>query len=158
MTNQYLLDALAEYLEKLYANIPLKNANGELAKLTVYKTEMPEDKESDDADGALSKVPYCIVKVLNGTISAWNTKGDANVIITFCTYDDSADRQGYRDFYNLCDRLTTALQKNNIVGGKFEAVPPIEWAICDEDTYPLYLGAISLKFKTPEVVIENDLA
>ena len=158
MTNQYLLDALGEYLDRLYKDIPLKDSDGNLAKLTIYKTAMPEDTESDDADSALLKVPYCVVKVLNGNISAWNTKGDANVVITFCTYDDSSDRQGYRDFYNLCDRLTTALQKNNIVGGRYEAVPPIEWAICDEDTYPLYLGAISLKFKTPEVVIENDLA
>lgn len=158
MTNQYLLDALAEYLEKLYADIPLKNVNGELAKLTVYKTEMPEDRTSDDADDALSKLPYCVVKVLSGSISAWNTKAEANVIITFCTYDDNADRQGYRDFYNLCDRLTTELGKRCIVGGRYEAVPPVEWGICDEDTYPLYLGAIKLKFKCPEVVIENELA
>jgi hypothetical protein len=163
MNPQELQDLFIDDLRTTLAGIPLKNANGSRAKIKLFPQLLPipetndqqdvEDEEETDAEAEFC--PYCQVY-----FDGWELKNDdddfktGNIILVFCTYDNNANRQGYRDILNLMNRVEHRFCTQPHLGN-FEAVAPMKAEPKDVDTWPYFYGVMELTFLCPRYVKED---
>lgn len=155
ITTQAVLDAIAEWLKKIFAGQTFQSVAGERVPLKVFVQGLPQP-EQDDADIELEAVPYAIAHVTDGEIAGWDEPQQCSIILLLCTYDEASDRQGYRDILSMKERILAAMLKNPHIGPS-EVLPPVKWSLNEADAFPFNFGALSFKVSTRRIMREDSL-
>lgn len=147
LTPLYLIDLLAEYLEKNLSEFTYQT-NGKNEKIRVMKA-YPEVRKSKDAN----KIPLVLVQCLTG--KSENDKGilstaDVRILVGVEDVDD----EGWKSIYNIVERIRQLLLKENIIAG-FPRLLPVKWNFDEDQPYPKYFAQITVTFNiaslNPEV-------
>lgn len=160
LTSQDLQDDFVDWLQKLFDGKAYKAPGGGTKQIKFYPGDLPITKTTDDDDGPDGVLtPYGIVRLMDGKVETWEGPQTETVVLVFCVYDDDLNRSGARDILGIKEKVLTELRERPYIGGVFETVPPIEWAVSDEDTHPYYYGAMSFTVNCPVAQKEaSDLA
>lgn len=157
MTINNLQTAMREEVDAILSSLRLKRPDGSYATMSVFEQGLPVPQESDEADAAIVNMPYAIVRITSGKVTAWEDPHVVQAVILFCTWDNDANRQGYKDGLIIIDRIMARFQKRAAIGN-FVSTGKMEWAMNEEDTHPYYLGAVQIDFEVPKMVKEDPLA
>ncbi len=143
MTPLILQDNLAEEISRILDGCLYKTPAGERIPIHVFKQALPVNEADDDAD----PVPYIIVRLQNGedkgTGDSTNT---VSLVVVIGVWDDSSDSQGYRDVMNIIQKIYERFHKDPILNGIAAYSGEFDWALNEDDYYPYFFGACSLKF------------
>lgn len=96
---------------------------------------------------AVFKCPWCLVKIMNGSIPEINGPQQVEVGICFGIYNNSDKNQGHMEILNLIQRVYERFAVNPILAGQYTCQGSFEWALQEEDTYPYFFGAIGTVFQ-----------
>lgn len=156
MTQEYLLDAVIEDLERLFKGYKLRNSTGAELGIKICRQNLPVREGSDDApEPEQPPEPYILVSLTGGEMLGNGAALTAEAVLLICVYDEAPDRQGYRDMLHIVNEIALHYGQRNIVGGKYEISYPVEWAAQQEDTHPYYFGGVRLNFELPAVYNET---
>lgn len=176
MVATFLQDDLAAELEEVFKNTRLKNPQGELSPINIFKQELPipppatppegdYDPELIEADEGLSDLvdqedpyPYAIVRVNDGEITSIDGDQKVSVLIIFGVIDRELKNQGHKGVLNLIQKVYERFSKNAILAAKYECVTPIEWTLQDEASFPYFIGGMKLNFLTHPIRREDPYA
>ena len=156
MTPLFLQDAIVKELKELFADFLAEKEDGSFVSPSVYKQELPYQEGVGDDDP--SRMPYIIVKLLNGETSEYTEPSSVNVALVICAYDDEIKRHGYIDVINMISKIYERFMKNRYLGGYFEFTLPFEWAVQDEELYPYFYGVVQMAFNCPNIIREDSLS
>ena len=154
MTQESLLDALAEDLAALFRHCRLKDSSGAERPVRVYPQDLPLREGPDEAEGDESPEPYVIVRLLSGELPDQDTPQTLEALLVICVQDPAPDRQGHRDALHIVNTILHHYGGNGVVGGRWVLQYPIKWAAQDEDTHPYYIAAMALRFEGPAIFKE----
>lgn len=149
ITTQSVMDGMAEWIKGIFKGQTFQTVDGKRVPLNVFVQGLPQPTKAD-TDIELEAVPYAIAHVTGGEITGWNEPQVCSVILLLCTYDESADRQGYRDILSMKERILAAMLRDPHIGPA-EVLPPIEWSLNEADVFPFYFGAFSFKIATRKI-------
>ncbi len=176
MVATFLQDDLVKELRKIFEDFPLKSPKGGLSKVSVFSQYLPVPKPSmpplEDLDPVLVEeglaasnvaaepqpCPYIIVRVEDGKIDTIEGDQTIEVYLLIGVYDDDLNNQGYKDVLNIIQKIYERFSKNPILSRMYECVMPIEWAMQEEESYPYYVGGMSLNFITCPIRREDPYA
>lgn len=177
MVATFLQDDLAEELKRIFTGFQLKApATGELTDVHVYKQNLPipapvtpSDEDLDpsvieeglgltDAENAEDPYPYALVRVTEGKIEKIDGEQAVEVFLLFGVFDDDLENQGHKDILNMIQKVYERFSKNAILAARYECVMPINWALQEEESYPYYIGGMTLNFVTHPIRREDPYA
>lgn len=140
--------AIIEELQAIFKDDLFMTPAGTERALNFYRQEIPAPQGDDeDADPEVVAVPYCLVKVLDGTFSDWNYTREISTAIIFCIYNTDETKSGHEIIMGMIDKAFKHFAQRPNIKGSFIKLP-IEWTIqTEEDTYPFYFGAFSLNLE-----------
>ena len=169
MTGLNLLDALVARLTELFKNYELTAKSGLLQNVKVFAQYLPQPKEvtvntdDDDEETAIEPQGYgpadieenfpCVIVKFDeatdreeGTLDASRT----SIIFLVVTYDESPDRQGYRDVLNIIDTVTQELLTlpARVLDRRYRLEMPLKSYLLDEYDSPVYFGVIETIWET----------
>lgn len=152
MTQELLLDAMKEDLKELLRHRRLKDSAGTEREIQVYAQYLPvtESDEETDEPGAHPE-PYVVVRVHGGKTDDDDAPQIIDAVLVVCVCDEAIDRQGHRDAMHLINEIYHHYSANAVIGGKWEILYPMEWAMQEDDTHPFYFAAMHLKIQAPAV-------
>lgn len=101
--------------------------------------------------------PYAIVRLTDGKIEQIDANQTVTILIIFGVYDLSRNNQGHKDILHMIQKVEERFGKNAILADRYECVMPINWALQDEDSYPYFVGGLTLNFETLGMRREDDL-
>lgn len=105
------------------------------------------DYGNDQIDNPIFKCPWCIVKIVNGSIPGINEQQTLDVAICFGIFNDDVSNQGHQEILNLFQRVYSRFATDPLLDRQYTCTGEFEWALQDEDTHPYFFGAISTSFK-----------
>ena len=98
--------------------------------------------------------PYFIVRMDGAKTVEDDDLWEVSVSILLGVRDYDQQNIGHFRVANAIDRIITRFCYEATLGvpghKAFRCMPEMEWALQDEDTYPYYFGAVSLKFMAPK--------
>ena len=167
-----LLDALVAFLKEIFADYQLPAKSGLLQNVRVFAQYMPQPEAvevntDDEATTPLgysatdieSNFPCVIVKLDNTTIREENTIDAVRINVRFlvCTYDESADCQGYRDVLNIIDKIKEAIltMQARVLARKYKLEMPLKSYLFEEQAWPIFLGQIETVWETGRPLMPN---
>jgi hypothetical protein len=164
-----LQKALMSEIEKITDGMTFKQPGKEKRKkLQIYGQGLPipehspaerDDETIDyvetDAEEAVFKCPWCIVRVEKGKIDGINADPNVVTSIEFGIFDDNTDNQGHEDVLNLIWKIYTRFAGDSLLEMQYECLNDFEFATQDEDTFPYFFGAMSMTFKFKGVQRES---
>ena len=158
MTQEFLQDALAEDLRRLFAGETLKSSTGAERHIQVYAQDLPvragADIEEDREPPEDVPEPYIIVRLPGGELPAQDGRQKVEAVLVICVCDEDPNRQGFWDALHIVNTILTHYAANGIVARRYEAQYPIKWAAQEEDTHPYYFAAMALTFDAPAIFKE----
>ena len=101
--------------------------------------------------------PYAIVRLTDGKIEQIDQNQTVTVLVIFGVYNKAYDNQGHKDILHMIQKVEERFGKNAVLANKYECVMPINWALQDEDSYPFFVGGLTLSFETLGIRREDDL-
>lgn len=157
----FLQSALKDEIEKILAGMTFKRPNSEeRIAMQVHEQALPipgsqetvQDNETiayveEEAEEAVFKCPWCIVKVDKGKIDGPNANVEVVTIIEFGVFDDDPENNGHKEIENLIWKIYERFAKNPILACQYECMNDFDFAHQDEDTFPYFFGAISMTFR-----------
>ena len=173
MTSTFLQDALQEELQALFDGLRLEDPYGKRAPINVYKQRLPvpvaKDIPSTVTDMELEEgmyntesvtvpFPYIIVRLEDGIIEKIDREQTVHVNLLIGVIDRNPDNQGHKDVLNLIQRITERFLKNPGLAETYACLPPIEWALQEEGSYPYFFGGMAMTFETAPIVREDPYA
>ena len=173
MIATFLQDDLKADLEETFKHFFLKDPQGKLVNLNIFKqnlpipvaAEMPEtvtDEELEegvyDAIAKEDPYPYIIVRVEQGKIEGIDQEQTVIVNLIIGVIDRGYENQGHKDVLNIIQKIYERFAKNAILAKKYECTMPIEWALQDEQSFPYFFGGMALQFETIRIRREDPYA
>jgi hypothetical protein len=116
-----------------------------------------EGLAASEIENQAAPFPYAIVRLTDGKIEQIDQNQTVTVLVIFGVYDMAYDSQGHKDILHMIQKVEERFGKNALLAGKYECVMPINWALQDEDSYPFYVGGLTLNFETLGIRREDDL-
>lgn len=154
MTQESLLDALAEDLAALFQRRRLKSSSGAERPVRVYPQDLPFREGPDETEADEPPEPYILVRLPSGELPDQDAPHRLDALLVICVQDPSPDRQGYRDALHIVNTILHRYGGNGVVGGRWVLQYPIKWLLQDEDTHPYYFAAMALSFEGPAIYKE----
>lgn len=151
MNARKLQTAVVEDLTKLFQDrrykVPgdLKDGKHETAPVKFYKQNLPRLRNQDE----LEPFPHGIVRIDSGNIE---TRADAHkvaVIILIGAFDDDMENQGHDAVLEILELIQEHYEENPLLKKCFKYIPPFNWALQDEESFPYFYGAAQLTFELP---------
>lgn len=178
MTQEFLLDALVEDLERLFEGQTLKNSAGVERKIRVYPQDLPirvgadiepepepveetdqeaeqlEEQPPEETEPEDVPEPYVIVRMPSGEQPVQDERQQVEVVLVICVYDPDSNRQGFRDALQIVNTIMHHYAADGLVGRRYMVQYPIKWVTQEEDNHPYYFAAMALKFDAPAIFKE----
>ena len=161
MTPIALQDALIRemehlFKEKMFLKPPKENSDEDAERkkthLRIFRQNLSVEYSGDDKD----PMPYMIVRVQSGKYTEKTGLNKVQVVIIMGIFDDSSDNQGYTDILNSIQKIYERFAKNPNLENKFlYDAETFEWTIQEDDYYPYYFGAATMKFIIPNIERED---
>jgi len=101
--------------------------------------------------------PYAIVRITEGKIEQIDDNQAVTMLIILGVYDKAKENQGHRDILHMIQKIEERFGKNAILAERYECVMPINWVLQDEESYPYFIGGLTLNFETLGIRREDDL-
>lgn len=150
MTPLLLQKALVEDIKNILGNMRFCSPNGS-SEINIYPQNLPLRNRKDEKE----LVPYCIVRVLEGTIKE-ESKQEIKVYLIFGIYDDNKEQQGQETILNIIQKILERFSKNPVLDQNFLFSGMFHWALEDEDQYPYYFGGIEMTWIAPGYEREDE--
>lgn len=160
-TQQDIQGAIIEDLQAIFEGQTFKTPTGKERALKFFRQEIPQPKvghDDEDVDMDLLSVPYCLVKILDGSFDEWNYTRTISAAVIFCIYDNSPEKKGASVIMDLIDQAFKHYAQTQNIGNSLIKLP-LEWSLqTDLDTHPFYFGAFHLVLEAPgvEFPVSND--
>lgn len=150
MTILDLQNELSKEIGRILKDVVTTDAFGKkVSGVTVYKQQLPLMTSSED--DASSFFPYAVVEVFYGVTESADEPWTVGTEIQVAVHDEDESNQGHGHIAVMCQRIIDRFCAEPLLAEKYYALPEIEWAIPDEDTYPYYFGFIRLSFRVPKI-------
>ena len=151
MTVPELEDALCEWMEANTSELTWYRSNDESSQTTapmIYRGLVARNEVGQVIPGDITVYPGIIVGARSGVQS--NHAETVTVEVTVGTFDDSLDRQGYRDAMQLVERIKQRIREQSIVRKRFPLRMPLNWQMVKNASQGVYFFAtIQLTFELP---------
>ena len=156
MTPIFLMDNLEEFIKEKTKDILLevKDRSGSNEPVRraadVYKFGLPE------ADDAVQRVPYILLKILTGTDSKKENEPPESIVkvrIIFAVYSKN-EQDGTLSLLNLILKVRSELEKTGIIAKKYALQMPLEYIVYQDTTPPYYLGEMITSWSVPAITRE----
>lgn len=154
MTQESLLDALVEDLEKLFSTYTLTNSMGAEREVNVFSQDLPYREDDDETDPTVVPEPYIIVRLPSGELPGQDANQTIRAVLVICVCDPDTKRQGYRDALHIVNRILTHYGASGVVGKRYVVQYPIQWVTQEEETHPYYYAGMALTFDAPAIFKE----
>ena len=155
MTPWDLQKSLIAEIEKLLAEMQLKNAAGEdVVGVKGYEQRLPEI--TDDEEDQSQFFPYFIVRIEEGNTPTDDEPWLVGTTVLFGICDYNKETNGHRTILEMITKITNRFLERPLLDSKFRAKQNVSFALQDEDTYPFYFGAIDIKFYVPKIGRSDD--
>ncbi len=154
MTAEFLQDDLIAEVRAIFQQERFKNATGGRVPLAVYPQRLPVLPANEDDDG---QYPYCIVRLVSGVAEDATSAQTVTALLIFGVIDQDRDGAGYRTVLHMIGSVYARFARRAQLGRNFICRYPIRWELQDEDTYPYYVGGMSVTFDIPAVRAEDPM-
>ena len=166
----FLQMSLAEEIRRITAGMTFKQPHSdERIHLQVFdqalpkpfgndsETEMQESiaYEEQEAEEAVFKCPWCIVRIDSGDIKGPNENVRVLMGVEFGIFDDDPKNQGHFDVENLIWKVYERFAKDPLLASQYTCECDFKFAHQDEDTFPYFFGAITMTFSYPGIQRES---
>lgn len=152
MTSIYLVNALADMLEKALDGYTFTDSFGDEKAVNVYKYYLPKLEP-----GEPEVTPYVCIRVMEGQDDYDGATVSVAVIVAI--RDEDRDT-GYLSLANVMEHVRQAiLQSTFITNGtrNFPYLKPVKWAIDNEPNDPIFMGYITITANVPTLVNSQEL-
>ncbi|MBE6003738.1 MAG: hypothetical protein E7232_06580 [Lachnospiraceae bacterium] len=165
----FLQRSLAEEIRRITAGMTFKQPRkAERIPLQVFEQALPVPSASnetveeesiayveEEAEEAVFKCPWCVVRIDSGSIQGPNANVEVLVGIEFGIFDDDPKNQGHYDVENLMWKVYERFAKDPILAKQYTCQCDFKFGHQDSDTNPYYFGAISMTFEYPGIQRES---
>nr|DAK29081.1 MAG TPA: tail completion protein [Caudoviricetes sp.]DAM71093.1 MAG TPA: tail completion protein [Caudoviricetes sp.] len=144
-----LEDFLHPILDEMYFESP----DGKRVKINIYKQSLPPKRDDED----ITPIPYLTIKVLGGTFPK-DYRSDTAKIRVILLIGIMNTEEGYtasRDVLGVMERIRQELLKVGHLK-TFSLCADIDFTMNEEDEYPYSFGGMDLKFRSIDVVREDE--
>jgi hypothetical protein len=97
-------------------------------------------------------MPYVVVQVQNGKQDADTEPNQVTIVLHIGIVDDGFANQGHAHVCNIIEALRQDLLAKRTLRGKYTITGPFEWAVNDEDVWPVFIGAIETHWYVPTIL------
>jgi len=148
MTARYLQDILIDKIGEILKDMLFTRSDGaDVAGAQGYKQSLPVFlSDEDDMDTVF---PYYIVRMQNGKLTGDDGPWTITVAVVFGIYDSDEETNGHEAILGMIQRVIDYFYTYPLLGNFRAQADGMEWQLQDEDTFPYYFGAVSLKFDAP---------
>lgn len=152
-TQELLVDALAAELEKILSDIDFPSPEGGYTKINIFKQLLPFHEKSEKN----FFFPYVLIKFNNQKNTDVATRQETLIILNIGLWYEDNDRQYQHYAYRIYNTIAKRFISNNFLDN-FRCEPEFEFALSpeDEETYPAYFAAMSMKWMIPGIDRELD--
>lgn len=158
MTASKLQTVLVKDILEIFKGDLFKDSSGEYVPLNVFEQYLPIRKDEEEPD----PVPYVIIRIEEGSVKGWTEAQEVKVMLILGCFDDDINNQGYKTILGMIQKIEHRYFKDPMLANQFvflnDEQNGFEWAMQDEESFPYYFGAISIKFKTAAVRKEDKYA
>lgn len=166
----FLQKALIAEIEKITSGMTFKQPHSEdRTSLKVFPQALPvpskKDYETDyeesiayeeeEAEEAVFKCPWCVVRIDKGDIKGPNANVEVLMGVEFGIFDDDPENQGHSDVENLVWKVYERFAKDPLLAHQYTCECDFSFAHQDEDTFPYFFGAITMTFSYPGIQRES---
>lgn len=168
MTELNLLDALVARLTELFRNYELPAKSGLLQNVKVFAQYLPQPKEvtvnaDEEDETTIEPQGYgpadieenfpCVIVKFDETTDREEGALDASrvsIIFLVVTYDESPNRQGYRDVMNIIETVKQELLTlpARVLDKRYRLEMPLKNYLLDEYDSSVYFGVIETIWET----------
>lgn len=150
MTTSQLQNDLIVEIARIICDVQTETAAGEKVDgATGYKQSLPQILADDETPDQF--FPYFIVRLEEGSTedddSTWLVP--ASILFGVCDTDTNTD--GHLHILEMIQRTADRFAAEPLLNKTFRAVPKMQWALQEEDTYPYYFGGIEITFMVPKM-------
>ena|SRR5690554_634833 len=143
---------LKKEMESLFKGFKLKNIDGELSELKVYRQNLPAKTSQDDKD----HFPHVRVILADGEDPGPTGANTCRVMFIAGTWDNNEDMQGFDDVMNIVQKIYEHLIRTTFT--RFTLEYPINWKSHDEDTFPYFFAGMETTWTVGRITPpDNDL-
>jgi len=100
-------------------------------------------------------MPYIVVQIQNGKQEEEMEPGEVTVMLNIGIYDNDPANQGHAHVLNIIETIYQDLFQKRTLGGKYFIKTPFEWAVNDDDLWPMFLGSIQTRWNVP-IILPTD--
>lgn len=155
MTFMELQDALIDEVEAILSEVVTTNTAGEtVVGVKGYKHQLPVLAASEDDTSKY--FPYFIVRLGSGETKDDEDWWHVSTDIIFGVHDASLS-DGHEHVLIMCQRVLDRFAAEPLLDHRFRADQDMAWALGDDDTYPFYFAAVSIKFSVPKIGRRNPI-
>jgi len=170
MVASLLQDDLTEELKVIFKDFRLDGQDGERRGINIYEQSVPVQEAEEIPDTVTDEeleegiynakerealFPYIIVRLMDGKVEAVDGAQTVNVNLLIGVIDRSHSNQGHKDVLNIMQEIYRRFSRNPLLAKYYECVPPIEWALQDEPSYPYFFGGMALTFELSPIRRED---
>ena len=150
MISLMLQDFLVEdELPELFEGFTLKNVEGNQTPVNIYSQYLPITSEDTD------HFPFIKVILIDGKEENEDSADLVHLSFTAGVYDNSKNKQGYRDSVNIINRIYTDIKGKKILDKRYILEYPVKWIINNDDTYPYFYTTIETYWSVAKMEISN---
>lgn len=155
MTPLDLQDELVLEMKKILDGYLYKTPAGDRIPIHVFPQDIPVNETDDEED----PIPYIIVRLNRGKdLGDRDSNNTVKVVLIVGIWDDSLDKQGYRDVMNIIQKIYVRFHKNPNLNGKAVCDEEFDWMMQEDSYYPYSFGACSLTFNIAAIRREDEFA
>lgn len=155
MTPLNLQDDLIEELGSIFAPLLYKTPAGERVPINIYAQHLPIPDTDDDED----PVPYLIVRLQSGDDDGGRDSSNVvSVVIIAGIWDDSSQAQGHRDVMNIVQKIYQRFAEEPNLKNRAAFTGDFHWQTQEDNYYPYFFGACSMKFNIAAIRREDPYA
>lgn len=150
LTPYELIKALSTGMGEAIAGASFPNGCGETVPVNIFEQDLPI---STAYDGEPEYAPFCLVRLVGGSITGVNEPENANILLIFCTYDENTNRQGYADTLHLMQLAKQYMLTNNVLAGCFVLqASSVQWTLEEDDIQGYHIGSITATYTCPATI------
>ena len=170
MTASLLQDDLVEELKRLFIDFRLEGQEGERRGINIYSQSVPVQEAEEIPDTVTDEeleegiynakekealFPYIIVRLTDGKVESVDGAQTVNVNLIIGVIDRARGNQGHKDVLNIMQDIYKRFSTCPLLADYYECVPPIEWALQDEPSFPYFFGGMALTFELSPIRRED---
>ena len=161
-----LQDLIVEKLREIFNDYSIVAKSGALEPVKVFAQFLPHPEgimfsenlnehsivpQGYDIEDIDSAFPCVIVKLISMSENLTQSvrRSSVNVKLIIGSYDDDRECQGYRDIYNIIEKIRLELFSvpGYVLGERFRLENTVHTELLDENEWPYYFGVVEMSFE-----------